>query len=58
MPSETIAIGRFPVQFTGDFKETRPVDTSAHWDREAKIITSVTNELVWLYGEKQYVSIN
>ena len=58
IPSETIAIGRCPAQFTETFQETAAPNLQAYWDKEAQIITSATDELTWYYGENQYATIN
>ncbi|MBN1480140.1 hypothetical protein EH223_19465 [candidate division KSB1 bacterium] len=58
IPPETIAIGRFPVQFAETFQETIIPDLDLYWDKERKIISSATNELTWMYGDKKYVTVN
>lgn len=58
VPSQTLAIWRIPVKFTEDPLETKIPDLSAQWDTVNKIITSVTNELTWSYGDNDYFSFN
>ncbi len=58
VPSQTLAIGRIPVKFTGEPQETHIPDLSAQWDTINGIITSVTGELTWSYGENDYFSVN
>jgi hypothetical protein len=55
---EMLAVGRFPVQFTDSYHETGIPDVSDYWNEDAKIVTSVTGELKWHYGEKKYVTVD
>ncbi|WP_372948244.1 hypothetical protein [Mariniphaga sp.] len=55
---EMLAIGRFPVQFAEQNMETEIPDVSEYWNEATKIITSVTDELKWSYGDKNFVSID
>jgi hypothetical protein len=54
----TLAVGRIPVKFTDEPRETIIPDISAHLDTVNKMITSVTNELSWVYGQNDYFTIN
>lgn len=56
--SETLAIGRFPVRFTGLYTETTIPNLDQYWDKQSHIITSVTNELTWTFAKKSYVTVN
>lgn len=58
IPSEMLAIGRFPIVFSDEFATTEPVDVSRYWNRDSLYITSATGELRWSYGDKKYVSVN
>jgi len=53
-----LAIGRFPVQFTKQNMETEIPDVSEYWNETTKIISSLTDELKWSYGDKNFVSID
>jgi hypothetical protein len=56
--TEMLAIGRFPVQFTKQNMETEIPDVSEYWNETTKIISSLTDELKWSYGDKNFVSID
>lgn len=58
VPPEMLAVGRFPVQFAERYIEPELPDISEYWDEEAKNITSVTGELKWSFGEKDFVSVD
>ena len=49
-PLEAFAIGRITVDFDGG--KTTQADFSKSWDQKEKIISSVTNELTWNYGQE------
>ncbi len=49
-PPEYLAIGRVTLQFGKGASYQRSV--SRYWDRNHKVITSTTGELVWDYGKK------
>ena len=49
-PNEVLAIGRVTVSFDG--KEPESVDWSKYWDKEKKIVRSMTGELVWDYNRR------
>ena len=58
VPPQTLAIGRIPVKFTGDLMETDIPDLSEQWDTINRVITSITGELKWSYGDNEYFSVN
>jgi hypothetical protein len=58
VPPQTLAIGRIPVKFTDSPQETIIPDLSAHWDSLNNKISSVTDELTWLYGQNNFFTIN
>jgi hypothetical protein len=58
VPPQTLAIGRIPVRFAVEFLETEVPDYSPYWDTINRIITSVTGELSWSYGDNRYFKIN
>jgi hypothetical protein len=58
VPPEMLAVGRFPIQFSSSYLETEIPDILQFWEKNSKSITSVTGELKWNYGEKQFVSVN
>ena len=55
---EMLAVGRFPVRFTENYTETAIPDISKFWDMKTKVVHSLTGELKWEYGKKNYVTIN
>jgi hypothetical protein len=55
---ELLAVGRFPVQFTEGFQETKAPDVSAYRDENSKVISSATGELKWHHGDKKFVTLN
>ncbi len=57
-PSETTAIGRFPIKLTDTFQETVVPDLGPYWDTQARVVESSTGELKWYYGEKKYATLN
>ncbi|GMV80508.1 MAG: hypothetical protein AMXMBFR7_16920 [Planctomycetota bacterium] len=50
-PAEVLAIGRVTVKFGKDLKSEK-AEWTKYWDREKKIVTSLTGELVWDYGHR------
>jgi hypothetical protein len=58
VPPQTLAIGRIPVKFTNEPRETNIPDLSAQWDTVNNVIKSATGELEWSYGERQFFSVN
>jgi hypothetical protein len=50
-PQEILAIGRVTTSF-GDAKPSEKVDWTSLWDKEKKIVRSVTGELAWDYGRR------
>ncbi|MGD0093139.1 MAG: beta-galactosidase, partial [Planctomycetota bacterium] len=54
-PNEALAIGRVTVSFEGRAPEG--VDLSKYWDKEKKLVRSLTGELVWNY-ERRVVTLN
>jgi len=55
---ELLAVGRFPIRFSGQYEETTVADVSRFWDESKQMITSVTGELTWRYGDKKFVTLN
>lgn len=55
---EMLAIGRFPVQFTERYMETKIPDVSEYRNEVSKTIISSTGELKWSYGDKNFVSVD
>jgi hypothetical protein len=55
---EMLAVGRFPVSFNEEYVETEIPDVSKYLDSINQLISSVTGELKWHYGEKKYVSVD
>jgi hypothetical protein len=50
-PPEAVAVGRITIGFGKE--SSNRLDLDGHWDRERKILTSTTGELVWNYGEER-----
>ncbi len=53
-PVESLAIGRVTVSFDGG--KSTAVDVGKYWDKSAKTVRSMTDELVWDYG-RQLVTV-
>ncbi len=51
-PSEVLAIGRVTAKFADDAAPPEKADWSASWDREKKVVRSLTGELSWDYGRR------
>ena len=51
-PQEALAIGRVTCKFADDAKPAEKVDWSQYWDREKKVIKSMTGQLTWDYGRR------
>lgn len=49
-PNEVLAIGRVTVSFGG--KEAEKSDWAKYWDKDKKIVRSMTGELTWDYGRR------
>jgi hypothetical protein len=49
-PIEALAIGKVTASFEGG--ESTRVDFDRYWDRQAKVVRSMTGELVWDYGRE------
>ena len=58
VPSEAMAVGRFPVKYVDEYTETFAPDLSNFLDTISESITSATGELEWHYGEDDYFTIN
>ena len=58
VPTQTLAIGRIPVQFTEELEETIVPDLTAYWDTINKKVASKTGELEWMYGDNPFFTIN
>ena len=58
VPAEALAAGRVLVTFTDSFKKTYKPDLSAFRDLKKKIIRSNTDQLVWDYSDKGFITIN
>jgi hypothetical protein len=58
VPSEALAIGKYPVRFTEEYEETIVPDLSTHWDTMKNVISSVTDELKWHYDEQDHITVN
>ena len=51
-PQEVLAIGRVTCKFADDAKPAEKVDWSQYWDKEKKVIRSMTGQLAWDYGRR------
>jgi glycosyl hydrolase family 42 (putative beta-galactosidase) len=51
-PQEVLAIGRVTSRFADDAKASEKADWSQYWDKEKKLIKSMTGQLVWDYGRR------
>ncbi len=51
-PSEALAIGRVTAKVSDAAAASSKVDWDASWDREKKIVRSLTGELAWDYGRR------
>lgn len=58
VPLQVLAAGKVAVEFSEDMKETVIPDVSNYWDQSKKEIHSVTEQLVWNYADKGFVTIN
>jgi hypothetical protein len=58
IPSEALAIGKYPVKFTSSIEETVLPDWGNNWDTTKEFISSVTEELQWYYGENDHIMVN
>ena len=56
-PAEALAIGRVTVAFDGDKgAKSTAVDFAKYWDKDKKVVRSLTGELTWDYG-RQLVTV-
>ncbi len=51
-PKEVLAIGRVTVKVADGQEPSFKADWDKYWDRERKVVTSMTGELVWDYGQR------
>ena len=51
-PQEVLAIGRVTCKFADDAKAAEKVDWSQYWDKEKKVVRSMTGQLAWDYGRR------
>ena len=51
-PQEVLAIGRVTVKIADGQEPSAKADWNRYWDRERKVVTSMTDELVWDYGKR------
>jgi len=51
-PPEVLAIGRVTVKIADGLKPSFKVDWNRYWDRVAKLVRSMTGQLVWDYGHR------
>jgi len=49
-PQEVFGIGRVTVDIGDDLKPASKIDWTKYWDREQKVVRSVTGEHTWYYG--------
>lgn len=49
-PQEILAVGRVTTSFDG--RSSEKVDWTSYWDKEKKVVRSVTGELAWDYGRR------
>lgn len=50
-PPEILAVGKVTTSFDGA-KPSEKIDWAAWWDKDKKVVKSVTGELVWDYGRR------
>lgn len=55
---EMLAVGRFPVRFVNNPEDTEIPDLTQWIDKENRMITSATGELVWNYGDHPHITLN
>ena len=58
VPTEALAAGKILVTFTDQFKKTHDPDLSTFRDLKKKIIRSNTDQLLWDYSDKGFITIN
>ncbi|MGK7396493.1 MAG: hypothetical protein ACNS62_18080 [Candidatus Cyclobacteriaceae bacterium M3_2C_046] len=58
IPSEALAIGLFPVEFSAEYQETTRPDLKNYWDIDKKIIRSNTGQLEWNYQNQGFFTVN
>ena len=51
-PKEVLAIGRVTVKIAEGLERSAAADWSKHWDRDRKVVRSITGELAWDYGRR------
>jgi hypothetical protein len=51
-PMEVLAIGRVTAKIGDGSQRSTAVDWDKHWDRERKIVRSMTGQLTWHYGKR------
>ncbi len=58
IPSEALAIGRFPIEFSEEYKEITLPDLTVFVDSTNSLVESNTGELRWKYGVDGHFTIN
>lgn len=58
IPSEALAIGKFPVVFTPEFTQTVKPDLAQWMDTIQNILKATNGQLEWHYGDKAWFTIN
>jgi hypothetical protein len=58
VPSEVLAIGKFPVSFTSEFIPTVAPELQTWLDTLNRTIKATNKQLEWHYGEKPWFTIN
>ena len=51
-PKEVLAIGRVTAKVADGLDHSAAADWSQYWDREKRVVRSMTGELVWDYGRR------
>ncbi len=51
-PQEVLAIGRVTCKFADDAKPAEKADWTKYWDKEKKVVRSMTGQLEWDYGRR------
>jgi len=51
-PKEVLAIGRVTVKIADGLERSAAVDWGEYWDKDRKVVRSITGELTWDYGRR------
>ncbi len=51
-PKEVLAIGRVTAKFADGLPPSQKADWAEYWDRSARVVRSMTGEMVWDYGQR------